>query len=133
MSHEHIVATVELILKKDDALAGGDLQFERSFTSSEGGGMIMGFPQSRPNSLDELCRKASLLLASCRCRVVVLRHGLTATFTVSPLSRTQRTNQPRGELLCSGLSTPMFASYLQDMWSLRRIRCLGKMLRSIAL
>merc|ERR1712232_735782 len=57
MSHENIVATAELILKKDDALSGGDLQFERAFTVSEGGSMIGGFPQSRPHSLDDIVEK----------------------------------------------------------------------------
>jgi len=57
MSHENIVATAELILKKDDVLTGGDLQFERSFTANEGGAMIMGFPQSRPQSVDILVDK----------------------------------------------------------------------------
>jgi len=57
MSHENIVATAELILKKDDALVGGGLQFKRAFTASEGGCMIMGFPQSRPQSVDDLVEK----------------------------------------------------------------------------
>eukprot|EP00747_Dinoflagellata_sp_TGD_P115212 gnl/TRDRNA2_/TRDRNA2_172109_c0_seq1.p1 gnl/TRDRNA2_/TRDRNA2_172109_c0~~gnl/TRDRNA2_/TRDRNA2_172109_c0_seq1.p1 ORF type:complete len:395 (+),score=51.68 gnl/TRDRNA2_/TRDRNA2_172109_c0_seq1:158-1186(+) len=57
MSHENIVATAELILSKDECLIGGDLEFQRSFTSSEGGALIMGFPQSRAHTLDEIVGK----------------------------------------------------------------------------
>lgn len=57
MSHENIVATAELILLKDDVLSGGDLEFQRSFTSSEGGALIMGFPQCRPRSFDDIVEK----------------------------------------------------------------------------
>ena len=54
MSHENIVATAELILKKDSGMHGGDLQFQRGFRASEGGPLVMGFPQSRPYQLDEV-------------------------------------------------------------------------------
>jgi len=57
MSHENIVATAELILQKDAALKGGDLEFQRSFTSGEGGNMTMGLPQCRPSALDEVVDK----------------------------------------------------------------------------
>lgn len=52
MSHENIVATAELILMKDVALSGGDLEFQRAFLLSECSPLIMGFPQMRPQSLD---------------------------------------------------------------------------------
>jgi len=57
MSHENIVATAELILQKDAALKGGDLEFQRSFTYAEGGNMTMGLPQCRPSALDEVVDK----------------------------------------------------------------------------
>ena len=57
MSHENIVATAELIVKKDPSLTGGGLQFQRSFRSTEGGAMIMGFPQDRPYDLDDVVEK----------------------------------------------------------------------------
>ena len=53
MSHENIVATAEVILRKDSTLAGGDLEYQRSFTSYEGHRLIFNFPQERPYSLDE--------------------------------------------------------------------------------
>mmetsp|Transcript_110502 Transcript_110502/g.195613 ORF Transcript_110502/g.195613 Transcript_110502/m.195613 type:complete len:710 (-) Transcript_110502:48-2177(-) len=57
MSHENIIATAELILSKDDALSGGDLQFQRSFTSAEGGSLIMGLPQCRPYTIDKMVER----------------------------------------------------------------------------
>lgn len=57
MSHENIVATAELILSKDDALSGGNLQFQRSFTSGEAGFLVMNLPQVRPNSVDAIIDK----------------------------------------------------------------------------
>jgi len=57
MSHENIIATAELILSKDECLTGGDLEFQRSFTGSESGALILGFPQCRPQSLDEIVDK----------------------------------------------------------------------------
>jgi len=54
MSHENIVATAEFILRKDSALSGGDLEFQRAFSKSEGSSLVMGFPQMRPRQLDSL-------------------------------------------------------------------------------
>ena len=57
MSHEHIVATCELICRKDLQLSGGGLQFRRGFRSAEGGALIMGMPQDRSEQLDGLVEK----------------------------------------------------------------------------
>ncbi|CAE7637947.1 KEA5 [Symbiodinium microadriaticum] len=56
MSHENIVATAELILKKDAALVGGGLQFQRTFRPNEGCAMIAGFPQCRAAQMDEVVK-----------------------------------------------------------------------------
>jgi len=57
MSHENIVATAELILQKDDALSGGDLEFQRAFLATEEEPLIMAMPQMRPESLDTLVER----------------------------------------------------------------------------
>ena len=62
MSHENIVATAELILKKDATLVGGGLQFQRTFRETEGGAMIMGFPQCRAAQMDEVVEAGLLPL-----------------------------------------------------------------------
>ena len=45
MSHENIVATALVVLRKDAALSGGDLQFQRSFTLGEESELLMEMPQ----------------------------------------------------------------------------------------
>eukprot|EP00494_Astrolonche_serrata_P024391 UN24649 len=46
MSHEHVVATTLLIMQRDKALEGGNLQFKRAFTKSEGSFLAHSyFPQ----------------------------------------------------------------------------------------
>lgn len=57
MSHENIVATAELVLRKDAALEGGDLSFKRAFLQKEAGSMTMSFPQCRPGVVDDFVKK----------------------------------------------------------------------------
>merc|ERR1712113_1196064 len=41
----------------DEHLSGGDLEFQRSFTCSESGALVLGFPQDRPKSFDKIVEK----------------------------------------------------------------------------
>ena len=54
MSHENIVATAEFILRKDSALIGGDLEFQRTFSASEASSLAMAFPQMGPNQIESV-------------------------------------------------------------------------------
>lgn len=93
MSHENIVATAELILQKDAALKGGDLEFQRSFTSSEGGHMVMRFPQDRPRAFDEVVEKGLVPLGQ-----LPLPCGRLASWPNSHIHRVTRIENTSGEM-----------------------------------
>jgi len=62
MSHENIVATAELVLRKDTALNGGNLSFKRAFQRDEAGMMFSSFPQCRPMGVDAIVQDGLLPL-----------------------------------------------------------------------
>eukprot|EP00931_Biecheleriopsis_adriatica_P076800 TRINITY_DN50473_c0_g1_i1.p1 TRINITY_DN50473_c0_g1~~TRINITY_DN50473_c0_g1_i1.p1 ORF type:complete len:642 (-),score=123.12 TRINITY_DN50473_c0_g1_i1:118-1974(-) len=92
MSHENIVATAELILQKDAALKGGDLEFQRSFTSGEGSHMVMKFPQERPGAFDEVVEKGLVPLGH-----LPLPCGRLASWPNSHIHRVTRIENTSGE------------------------------------
>jgi len=53
MGHENIVATAELILQKDSAIQGGDLEFKRAFTVDEAGTIKDEVGQCRSESVEK--------------------------------------------------------------------------------
>lgn len=92
MSHENIVATAELILQKDAALKGGDLEFRRSFTKGEGSHMIMKFPQDRPRAFDDVVEKGLVPLGH-----LPLPCGRLASWPNSHIHRVTRIENTSGE------------------------------------
>ncbi|CAJ1414954.1 unnamed protein product [Effrenium voratum] len=57
MSHEQILATAEVVLRRDAALEGGDLEFRRGYSSSEASSLTLNFPQMRPEGFDEVVER----------------------------------------------------------------------------
>lgn len=53
MSHENIIATAELILQKDSALVGADLEFKRAFTIDEARTIYSNVAQCRSKAVEE--------------------------------------------------------------------------------
>lgn len=51
MSHENIVATAELVLRRPEAFVGGELGFQRAWTKAEAG-LFAGLPQCRSLGVD---------------------------------------------------------------------------------
>jgi len=56
MSHENIVATAELVLQRPGSLKGGDLEFQRAWTTVEAG-RFGGLPQCRAEPLEQCIQR----------------------------------------------------------------------------